>query len=203
MGPTCRACRRRRHGRQRQQQVECNANPLPWGVPNGHLHALMCVRVNNHIYKTEPVKWRVRYALGAAGCTPPLAGCAPGPRTRPNVPSPSLPLPDLPQVMGGQEALEKRLALVETHQKEIHDTLVAMEGEAERLYREERGLLDDDSRCIGGGGVWVCEVSVGMGRGGARYSVCCTRCRHGFVSAPWNMLRCTPAGLGLTAPHLI
>lgn len=99
-----------------------------------------------------------------------LHPAAPRLRTRsthtPQPPCPSLPLPDLPQVMGGQEALEKRLALVETHQKEIHDTLVAMEGEAERLYREERGLLDDDSRCIGGGGVWVCEVSVGMGRGG-------------------------------------
>lgn len=49
--------------------------------------------------------------------------------------------------MAGQEALEKKLALVETHQKEIHDTLSSMEGEAERLYREERNLLDDDSRC--------------------------------------------------------
>lgn len=49
-------------------------------------------------------------------------------------------------VMAGQEALEKRLALVEAHQKEIHDTLGAMEGEAERLYREERPLLDDDAR---------------------------------------------------------
>lgn len=66
----------------------------------------------------------------------------------------SIPLPS--QVMAGQESLEKKLALVETHQKEIHDTLVSMEGEAERLYREERALLDDDSRCgepKGGGGL--------------------------------------------------
>ncbi len=53
------------------------------------------------------------------------------------------------QVMGGQAALGKKLALVETHQREIHDTLTAMEGEAERLYREERALLDDDSRLEG------------------------------------------------------
>ena len=36
--------------------------------------------------------------------------------------------------------------MLETHQKGIHDALVGMEGEAERLYREERPLLDDDSR---------------------------------------------------------
>lgn len=37
--------------------------------------------------------------------------------------------------------------MLETHQKGIHDALAGMEGEAERLYREERPLLDDDSRC--------------------------------------------------------
>ena len=36
--------------------------------------------------------------------------------------------------------------MLETHQKGIHDALAGMEGEAERLYREERPLLDDDSR---------------------------------------------------------
>lgn len=53
----------------------------------------------------------------------------------------------LPQVMAGQDALERKLSLVEMHQKGIHDTLVSMEGEAERLYKEERALLDDDARC--------------------------------------------------------
>lgn len=38
------------------------------------------------------------------------------------------------------------LQMLETHQKGIHDALTGMEGEAERLYREERPLLDDDSR---------------------------------------------------------
>jgi nuclear pore complex protein Nup62 len=36
--------------------------------------------------------------------------------------------------------------MLETHQRGIHDALVGMEGEAERLYREERPLLDDESR---------------------------------------------------------
>lgn len=39
-----------------------------------------------------------------------------------------------------------RAQMLETHQKGIHDALTGMEGEAERLYREERPLLDDDSR---------------------------------------------------------
>ena len=39
-----------------------------------------------------------------------------------------------------------RLQRVETHQQGIHDALVGMEGEAERLYREERPLQDDDSK---------------------------------------------------------
>lgn len=52
----------------------------------------------------------------------------------------------LKQVMAGQDALERKLSLVEMHQKGIHDTLVSMEGEAERLYKEERALLDDDAR---------------------------------------------------------
>jgi nuclear pore complex protein Nup62 len=39
------------------------------------------------------------------------------------------------------------LQMLETHQKGIHDALVGMEGEAERLYREERPLMDDETRC--------------------------------------------------------
>ena len=53
---------------------------------------------------------------------------------------------ELRRVVRGQESLEKKLQMLETHQKGIHDALVGMEGEAERLYREERPLLDDDSR---------------------------------------------------------
>lgn len=39
------------------------------------------------------------------------------------------------QVNKGQEALEKKLGMLETHQKEIHDSLVSIEGEASRLYQ--------------------------------------------------------------------
>ena len=49
-------------------------------------------------------------------------------------------------VGGAQEALERRLAVVEVHQREVHEALAGMEGEAERLYREERPLQDDDTR---------------------------------------------------------
>ena len=38
------------------------------------------------------------------------------------------------------------LQMLETHQRGVHEALVGMEGEAERLYREERPLLDDDSK---------------------------------------------------------
>ena len=51
------------------------------------------------------------------------------------------------QLLAGQESLEKKLQLLEMHQKGIHDALTGMETEAERLYREERALMDDDSRC--------------------------------------------------------
>ncbi len=53
---------------------------------------------------------------------------------------------ELRRVVRGQESLERKLQMLETHQKGIHDALVGMEGEAERLYKEERPLLDDDSR---------------------------------------------------------
>jgi nuclear pore complex protein Nup62 len=35
--------------------------------------------------------------------------------------------------------------MLEAHQKGIHDSLTGMEGEAERLYREERPLADDEA----------------------------------------------------------
>jgi hypothetical protein len=35
----------------------------------------------------------------------------------------------------GQEHLEKKLDILETHQNEIHNALLSMEGEADQLYR--------------------------------------------------------------------
>ena len=52
---------------------------------------------------------------------------------------------DLRRVLAGQDALERRLQMLEAHQKGIHDSLTGMEGEAERLYREERPLADDEA----------------------------------------------------------
>lgn len=52
---------------------------------------------------------------------------------------------DLRKVLGGQEALERRLQMLEAHQKGVHEALSGMETEAERLYREERSLADDDA----------------------------------------------------------
>ena len=34
----------------------------------------------------------------------------------------------------GQEALDKKLGMLETHQKDIHDALVTIENDASRLY---------------------------------------------------------------------
>jgi hypothetical protein len=39
------------------------------------------------------------------------------------------------QAAAGQEALEKKVGMLETHQKEIHDALLSMESEAIRLYQ--------------------------------------------------------------------
>ena len=38
------------------------------------------------------------------------------------------------QVSKGQEALDKKLGMLETHQKDIHDALVNIENDASRLY---------------------------------------------------------------------
>lgn len=35
----------------------------------------------------------------------------------------------------GQDALERKLGLLETHQKEVHDSLVSVEAEAARMYQ--------------------------------------------------------------------
>jgi hypothetical protein len=39
------------------------------------------------------------------------------------------------QAQIGQESLEKKVALLEAHQKEVHDSLVSMEGLALRMYQ--------------------------------------------------------------------
>lgn len=51
---------------------------------------------------------------------------------------------ELRRALGGQEALERRLQMLEAHQRGIHEALGGMEAEAERLYREERGLADEE-----------------------------------------------------------
>lgn len=52
---------------------------------------------------------------------------------------------ELKSVAAGQETLERKLFLLETHQKEIHDALSSIEGEAERICNSERNLLDAES----------------------------------------------------------
>jgi len=49
------------------------------------------------------------------------------------------------RVVAGQDGLERRLQILEAHQKGVHDALVGMEAEAERMYREERPLGDDEA----------------------------------------------------------
>ena len=52
---------------------------------------------------------------------------------------------DLKAVSAGQEAMERKLALLETHQREVHDALCSIEAEAEKLCALERPLLDADA----------------------------------------------------------
>ena len=52
---------------------------------------------------------------------------------------------ELKRVLAGQDALERRLQMVEAHQKGIHEALNGMSTEAERLYKEEQGLADDQA----------------------------------------------------------
>lgn len=51
------------------------------------------------------------------------------------------------QVLHAQEALERKLAMLDTHQRGIHETLTGMEHEAARLAQEEAGLQDEGTRC--------------------------------------------------------
>ncbi|GFP80921.1 nuclear pore complex protein nup62 [Phtheirospermum japonicum] len=51
---------------------------------------------------------------------------------------------EVAKVVETQGSLERQLELIETHQDEVDKALQSMEEEAERMYREERGLLLDD-----------------------------------------------------------
>lgn len=48
---------------------------------------------------------------------------------------------EVAKVVESQTILERQLELIETHQKEVDKALKSMEEEAERIYKEERGLL--------------------------------------------------------------
>ncbi|RMZ56988.1 hypothetical protein APUTEX25_005050, partial [Auxenochlorella protothecoides] len=50
------------------------------------------------------------------------------------------------KVLHAQEALERKLAMLDTHQRGIHETLTGMEHEAARLAQEEAGLQDEGTR---------------------------------------------------------
>ncbi|KAK8481825.1 hypothetical protein V6N11_008453 [Hibiscus sabdariffa] len=51
---------------------------------------------------------------------------------------------EVAKVVETQASLERQLELIETHQKEVDKALQSMEEEAERIYKDERGLLLDD-----------------------------------------------------------
>ncbi|KAG8391570.1 hypothetical protein BUALT_Bualt01G0201300 [Buddleja alternifolia] len=51
---------------------------------------------------------------------------------------------EVAKVVETQGSLERQLELIETHQDEVDKALRSMEEEAERIYREERGMLLDD-----------------------------------------------------------
>lgn len=49
---------------------------------------------------------------------------------------------DVSRVQRSQEALERQLNLLESHQDEIKESLESMEGETERMYEEMKGSMD-------------------------------------------------------------
>lgn len=51
---------------------------------------------------------------------------------------------EVAKVVETQASLERQLELIETHQQEVDKALQSMEEEAERIYKDERGLLLDD-----------------------------------------------------------
>lgn len=52
---------------------------------------------------------------------------------------------EVAKVVETQTFLEQQLELIETHQQEVEKSLQSMEAEAERVYEDERGLLDDEA----------------------------------------------------------
>lgn len=51
---------------------------------------------------------------------------------------------EVAKVVETQASLERQLELIETHQQEVDKALQSIEGEAERIYKDEHGLLLDD-----------------------------------------------------------
>ncbi|KAF3440060.1 hypothetical protein FNV43_RR18338 [Rhamnella rubrinervis] len=51
---------------------------------------------------------------------------------------------EVAKVVESQANLERQLELIETHQDEVDKALQSIEEEAERIYKDERGLLLDD-----------------------------------------------------------
>ncbi|KAJ4827637.1 Nuclear pore glycoprotein p62 [Turnera subulata] len=51
---------------------------------------------------------------------------------------------EVAKVVETQAAVERQMELIETHQQEVDKALQSMEEEAERIYKDERGLLLDD-----------------------------------------------------------
>lgn len=51
---------------------------------------------------------------------------------------------EVAKVVEIQANLERQLELIETHQQEVDKSLQSIEGEAECIYKDERGLLLDD-----------------------------------------------------------
>lgn len=51
---------------------------------------------------------------------------------------------EVAKVVETQTHLERQLELIETHQEEVDKALQSMEEEAERIYKDERGLLLED-----------------------------------------------------------
>lgn len=51
---------------------------------------------------------------------------------------------EVAKVVESQANLERQLELIETHQQEVEKALESMEEEAERIYKDEHGLLLED-----------------------------------------------------------
>lgn len=51
---------------------------------------------------------------------------------------------EVAKVVETQASLERQLELIETHQEEVDKALQSMEEEADRIYKDERGVILDD-----------------------------------------------------------